>query len=269
MTEALKISFGTVLGQLSPAGSSAAMTPLDSVLDYLTKGGLMMIPIGLCSLVVLTVVIERLVSLRRSRIIPGLLLSDVKQKLQNNDEGRSSALSYCSDDASPLARIIATGIRRLGEPIELLEKHIQDTGERVVQELRKSTRLLSVIAAISPLLGLLGTIFGMIAAFQTVAVSGEALGKTELLAQGIYQALITTAAGLLVAIPALLAYHWICAKVEKLVLEMDKIAVDFIEECAIPHQTQPVQTDSTQSPPADGNGRTYSSSATRGVETTA
>jgi biopolymer transport protein ExbB len=91
-------------------------------------------------------------------------------------------------------------------------------------------RVLSVIAAISPLMGLTGTIFGMIKAFQTVATSGDALGKTELLATGIYEAMITTAAGLLVAIPALILYHVISARVDRLVAELDETCIEFIDD---------------------------------------
>jgi len=98
-----------------------------------------------------------------------------------------------------------------------------------VLKLRKYLRVLAVIASIAPLMGLLGTIFGMIQAFQTVAASGSALGRTEMLAMGIYQAMITTAAGLLVAIPVLIAYHWIVAKIERLVMEIDQMTVEFIE----------------------------------------
>ena len=86
-------------------------------------------------------------------------------------------------------------------------------------------------------MGLLGTIFGMIKAFQTVATSGEALGKTELLAEGIYQAMITTAAGLLVAIPVIIAYHLLCAKIDRLVEEMDRITLEFVEQYAYAPQT--------------------------------
>ena len=95
-------------------------------------------------------------------------------------------------------------------------------------------RALSIIAAITPLLGLLGTIFGMIRAFQTVAMSGEALGKAELLAEGIYEAMVTTAAGLLVAIPAMICYHWLSARIERLASELDRAAVDFVATYAEP-----------------------------------
>ena len=129
-----------------------------------------------------------------------------------------------------MANVFEAGIKKLKAPVEVLEKHIQDAGQREVLKLRKNVRALSVIASISPLLGLLGTIFGMIMAFQTVAMSADALGKTELLAEGIYMAMITTAAGLSVAIPVLIMYHWISAKIERLVMEIDQMTVEFIEE---------------------------------------
>lgn len=97
-------------------------------------------------------------------------------------------------------------------------------GDRLDFRLRKFLKLLSVIAGIAPLMGLLGTIFGMIRAFSTVASSAEAMGKTELLAKGIYEAMITTAAGLLVAIPVLIAYHLLSARVDRLMLQMDEAA---------------------------------------------
>lgn len=205
---------------------------VQSVWDFLVKGGPMMVPILVCSLVAVTVVAERLITLSRRRVIPPGFLSGLKDTIKPDAKSRDQALAYCVKDGSHVANIFAVAIKRFGEPVELLEKHIQEAGEREVLKLRKFLRMLMVIGAIAPLMGLLGTIFGMIQAFQTVATSGEALGKTELLAEGIYEAMITTAAGLLLAIPVVIAYHAICAKVEALVAEMDRVTVDFIEEYA-------------------------------------
>lgn len=225
-----------ILGQASAgptAGASGAQAAqIQSVWDFVLKGGPMMIPIGLCSLIALTVIVERLANLRRRNVIPPDFLPGLKALMKNGDEGYSKASEYCEQNGSPLANILAAGIRRLSESVGLLEKHIQEAGQRAVFKLRKYLRTLSVIASICPLLGLLGTIFGMIKAFQTVATSGEALGKTELLAEGIYQAMITTAAGLLVAIPVMIAYHWLSARIDLLVDEMDQMTVEFVEEYA-------------------------------------
>lgn len=219
------------IAQTAVAQAVAGGVKVQSIWDLAIKGGPVMIPIGLCSIVALTVIVERLVSLRKSRVLPGGFFSGLVERMENNGSGdREKALEYCRSNASPVANMLAAGIKHLAGPVDVIEKRVQEAGEREVFKLRKYARLLSVIASIAPLLGLLGTTFGMITAFQTVAASGEALGKTELLAKGIYQAMITTAAGLMVAIPVLIAYHWISAKVDALVAEMDRRAVDFIEE---------------------------------------
>lgn len=221
------VMLGQVAGDGAAADSSAAS--VQSVWDFVTKGGLMMIPIGICSLIALTILVERALSLRRRKVIPAGFLSGVRESLNRGDD-RQKAIEYCKKDASPMAIIVAAGIKKLGRPAELIEKSMQGAGERAVLMLRRYTRALAVIASVSPLLGLLGTIIGMIHAFQTVATSPEALGRAELLARGIYVAMITTAAGLMVAIPALIGYHWVCAKIEGLVSEMDHVAMEFLDE---------------------------------------
>ncbi len=223
----------TVLAQESGAGADAAALKVQSIWDFIVKGGPMMIPIGLCSLLALAVIVERLLSLRRSKVIPPDFITGLQPIMENNGDGYKRALEYCRGNASPIANIFAAGIRSLGASVELVEKHIEQAGEREVFNLRRFLRMLSVIASITPLMGLLGTIFGMIIAFQTVAASGEALGRTELLAKGIYQAMITTAAGLMVAIPVLIGYHWISGKIERLVGEMDGMTVEFVENHAL------------------------------------
>lgn|GEM_PF-205080 len=222
-----------VLGQATaePAVDPSSVE-VQSVWDFVVKGGPMMIPIIGCSLIALAVFVERVISLRRANVIPPDFLPGLRNALKDDDPSRSKARKYCRDDASPVANILLAGIKKLGRSLELVERHIQQAGEREVIKLRKYLRLFIVIAAIAPLMGLLGTILGMIKAFQTVAVSGDALGKTELLATGIYEAMITTAAGLLLAIPVLVAYHWISARVEHLVIEMDQMSVDFIDRYA-------------------------------------
>lgn len=206
---------------------------VQSIWDFVVKGGPVMVPIGVCSLVAVTVIIERLLSLRRGRIFPPDFIPALTVLLEGGGaDRRVRALDYCQKHGTTIAAIFGAGIKKLGESVELVERHIQETGQREILKLRKYLRTLSVIAAIAPLLGLLGTILGMIKAFETVAASGEALGRTELLAKGIYEAMITTAGGLIVAIPVVIAYHWFSARVERLVAEIDAMVVEFIEEYA-------------------------------------
>lgn len=213
----------------------ASAVQVQSVWDFVVKGGPMMIPIALASLVALTVIVERLVSLRRAQIIPPDFVPGLRTLIKDHPTDRRRALAYCQKNASPIASILGEGVRRFGEPDERLEKHVEEQGARVVQTLRRNMRILVVIASISPLMGLLGTIFGLINAFQTVAVSGEALGKTEMLAKGIYEAMITTAAGLMVTIPVLIFHHWLSARIDSAVVEMDHITVEFLEGDAKKH----------------------------------
>lgn len=232
-----------VLGQAGGASGNAPHAPssaeIQSVWDLAVKGGPMMIPIGLASFLTVAVIIERLLSLRRRSVIPAGFFDGVRSALDDDLSDGAAAIAYCRKSDSPIGDIFAAAIKRLGEPVELLEKHIQEAGERALFKLRRFLRILSVVAGVAPLMGLLGTIFGMIKAFKTVAASGEALGKAELLATGIYEAMITTAAGLLVAIPALIAYHWISARIEHLVSEMDRMTCEFIEEYAVTGTVQP------------------------------
>lgn len=206
-----------VAGPAPADGVEASTAAVQSVWDFVVKGGPVMIPIGLCSLVAVTVLVERLVALRRPRIVPPSLRDDIASASSLDRLERE-----VERDSSPLARLVAVGLSVRGRPVDEVERRLRESGEREVLGLRKRLRVLSVIAAIAPLLGLLGTIFGMIQAFQTVAVSGEALGKTEMLAEGIYEAMITTAAGLIVAIPVLIFYHWISGVVDKRALDLDE-----------------------------------------------
>ena len=236
------------------AQDAASAVEVESVWAFIVKGGPMMIPIGLCSFVALTVFIERIISLRRSRIVPDGILNELKGVLSGPAKNRDKAIDICRKNGSPMASVLAAGVRKLDRPPEALEKSIGEAGEREAIKLRKNVRVLTVIAQVSPLLGLLGTIFGMIEAFQTVAASADAMGKTEKLAGGIYQAMITTAAGLLVAIPVLIAYHFISAKVDRRVMEMDALSVEFLEDPSLNGGPAP-------KPDARAAGRTASSTA--------
>lgn len=239
-----------VLAQSQPP----APVTVGSVWDFVVKGGIVMIPIGVCSLVAIALAVERTVSLRRTRVIPPQFVRGLRAALGEGDVARG--LEFCRATPCPIAHIAEAGLRKWTEPPERVEKHITQAGQREVHLLRKYLRGLSVIAAVSPLLGLLGTIFGMIKAFQTVAASAEALGRTELLAAGIYEAMITTAAGLIVAIPALMAYHYLAGKIDRLVFEMDAVCLELVERHGRPNPERivaPVVTGgvTSEGPPLD------------------
>lgn len=215
-----------------PAVSPGDALQVGSVFEFLVKGGWAMIPIGACSLVALTIIIERALVLRKRRVIP----RGLEARLREAGSDRSKALAICRSDGSPMARILAEAIKRSDEPQAVIEKHMEEAGGRELVALRRNMRLLSALPQVSTMLGLLGTVFGMIKTFQAVAATSEALGKTEMLAEGIFEAWTCTAAGLLVAVPVLVAYHWLMGRIDALTVEVDRTAAEWLE-----HQsTRPV-----------------------------
>ena len=209
---------------------ASAPPSLGSVFALAVKGGIMMIPIGVCSLLVVAIVVERSAVLRRGRVVPPAFVEGLKTAAEpGGPAAADAARSLCEEADHPASRVIAAGLAKLGHTAEVVEKHIAAAGENEVYAMRTRVRALSVIAALAPLLGLTGTIFGMIRAFATVAESGDNLGRAELLAGGIYEAMITTAAGLLVAMPTIVFYHWLSGRIERLTRELDALAVWFVE----------------------------------------
>lgn len=221
-----------VLAQASPPAAPAAGADLPAsagliatVWDLAWKGGILMIPITICSLVALAIVVERLIMLKRSRVVPPLAIADVRQAL---NQGEEQAIERARSSNSSFGRIVESALRALPAGREASHEAAKQAAVRESMLLRTHLRGLSLIAAISPLLGLLGTIFGMIKAFRTVAQSGEALGRTELLAGGIYEAMVTTAAGLIVAIPAVIMGQVLASKVDSLMLALDTACRDVL-----------------------------------------
>ncbi|MFW6061329.1 MAG: MotA/TolQ/ExbB proton channel family protein, partial [Planctomycetota bacterium] len=136
-------------------------------------------------------------------------------------------LSYCEQNGSPIARIAQAGLRKLHRKPEAVEGAIEDAGANEVSKLRHNLRTLYGIAAIAPMLGLLGTVWGMIEAFQVASTKG--LGKAEYLATGIYEALVTTFAGLLVAIPAVMFYYYFLGRIDGIIHDMNELSYEFVE----------------------------------------
>jgi len=200
----------------------AAPPPPRTLLQVIREGGPLMIPIGLCSFVLLVFTFERTISLRRGRVIPRPFVKRFLQQLRDGQFDRETALELCETNPSPVAEIFAAAIHKWGRPSVEVEQAILDAGERVTNQLRRYLRVLNGVSTISPLLGLLGTVLGMIQAFNAIATT-HAMGKPELLAAGISQALITTAAGLSVAIPALIAYLYFCGRVDRLIMTLDAL----------------------------------------------
>jgi len=217
----------------APVGSDAGSIKIESVWDFVMKGGPTMVAIGLCSLVALTVIVERCIVLRRRAVLSPRFLS----ALQAVASDTPRAVSLCESDPSAVASVLGAVIRNRGRAAEAVEKAVRAAGSRVLIRLRHRMRLLSALPQVATMLGLLGTIFGMIKTFQAVAVSGQSLGKTETLARGIFEAWTNTAAGLLVAIPVLIAYHVLMGRIDATAAELDRVAAEWMESDVRPAMT--------------------------------
>jgi biopolymer transport protein ExbB len=171
--------------------------------------------------------IERLVVLRRGRVIPRPFVERFLQNLEQGNLDPEQALALCEENGSSIALIFAHGIRKWGKSSVEVEQAIIDGGERQVSHLRSHLRVLNAVAQITPLVGLLGTVIGMIQCFNVVATS-QAMGKADQLAGGIGIALLATAAGLVVAIPSLTMYMYLAGRVDALVMDMDLLAQNIV-----------------------------------------
>jgi len=185
-------------------------------------------PFLLASVIALWFAIERLVVLRRGRVIPRPFVERFLQHLEHGKLTPQSALKLCEENGSPVAHVFAHGVRKWGKPSVEVEQAIIDGGERQVAQLRKHLRIINGVATITPLMGLLGTVIGMIFAFNEIA-SSNAMGNASQLAVGIAVALLTTAAGLAIAIPALILYMYLAGRVDSLVMEMDLLAQNVVD----------------------------------------
>jgi len=222
--QALAASNGTTIIPAAPS------TPEEnrSFLQLLLKGGWFIWPIGLASLMGVALVIERLVAVRRWRIIPPGFMAALKRASPDGAEDREAALRYCKEHSSPIARVIAAGLRKLPRGQDAVEKAIEDAGAIEIQKLRRNLRMMYGVSVVAPMMGLLGTVWGMIEAFR-VTSSARGLGRPEMLAKGIYEALVATLAGLLVAIPVLIFYYYFVSKIERIVSEMNEISLAFVD----------------------------------------
>jgi biopolymer transport protein ExbB len=195
------------------------------VLELIKAGGWLMLPILMCSIIALTIIIERFWTLRRSQVLPDALVKALRSAAQGDfslDGSDSRRIMK-----SPLGKIVTVALMQRSNGREVVKQSIEDTGRHVVHEMERYLNMLGTIAAITPLLGLLGTVFGMIEVFTVISVQGS--GDTEMLAGGISTALITTAAGLTVAIPSLLFYRYFRGKIDSLVVSMEQEAIRLVD----------------------------------------
>lgn len=203
---------------------------MDVLIDLIDRGGWVMYPILLCSLTGLGLVLERLWALRRGRVIPRTFLTSINSLLGSRQYDQAAFLSQGDDSAA--ARLVNQALKLAGRRRHLFKDAMEEAGRREAGALTRHLGGLHLVASISPLLGLLGTVSGMIRAFNSIAAQGS--GNPGLLAGGISEALLTTAAGLCVAIPALVMHRVLTSRAESLTGELEDLSSDLLEALAAP-----------------------------------
>lgn len=204
-----------------------------NLLSLVMKGGLLMIPIALLSVVAVYIFIERWLTIRKAAQIEGNFINNIKDHMVSGNI--SAAKDLCQQTDSPIARMIEKGLMRLGKPLKNIDVAIENVGKLEIFKLEKSLATLATISGAAPMIGFLGTVVGMIRAFFNMSKAGHNIDPS-MLAGGIYEALITTAAGLSVGIVAFIGYNILVTMVEKVIYKMEATSVEFIDLLQEPAQ---------------------------------
>jgi biopolymer transport protein ExbB len=193
--------------------------------EIVKAGGIMMGPLILASIMAAAIILERLWTLQSKRVLPAELTEKVWKWVEQRQIQDKHIVALQQN--SPLGKILAAGLANRHRDRDIIRESIEDTGRHVVHELDRFIGALGTIASLSPLMGLLGTVLGMIHTFN--AINTEGIGNPAVLAGGIAEALITTAAGLTIAIPALIGYKYLRGRVQRLVIQMEKEAIKLVQ----------------------------------------
>jgi len=197
-----------------------------SFIDLALAGGPLMVPLVICSLIAIYIFVERLRTVNKANVSQDSFMSKIKELVQKGDINGAKIL--CAQYDSPVARMIEKGVSRIGSPLKNIEASIENVGKIEVFRLEKNLSVLATIAGAAPMIGFLGTVIGMVSAFIAIAQE-EGSVSPKLLADGIYTAMITTVAGLIVGIIAYLGYNFLVTRVSKVVHKMEYSSIEFID----------------------------------------
>lgn len=205
---------------------SASTQKTLSILELLLSGGWLMIPMAILSFITIYIFIERYLTIAKASKIDDKFMPGIRDYVVNGNI--QAAIALCKQNDAPVARMIEKGISRIGKPLKNIEVSIENVGKLEVYKLEKGLPTLATISGVAPMLGFFGTVTGMIQAFFAMANAGNNI-DVSMLAGGIYVAMITTAVGLAVGIPAYFGYNFLMSRVDKVVNKMEAISVEFID----------------------------------------
>ena len=213
---------------LQIASDTTALETADqsiSILDLAMKGGVIMIPLALMWIFAVYIFLERLMTVNKAGKVPNSFMNNVKELVTRGDV--NGAKIVCSQNDTPIARIIEKGILRIGKPIENIEKSMENTGRLELYKMEKNMVILTIIAGVAPMFGFLGTIAGMIQTFFNISITSDITLGT--IAGGIYVKMITSATGLMIRIMAYIGYSYLNAQIDKVVNQMEAASAEFID----------------------------------------
>lgn len=210
----------------SAAAAAAAAESVEkiSLFKLLMEGGALMIPLLLCSIIMVYVFVERLLAIRKASAIDPTLMVRIQQAVETNN--LPAATAACKANPTPMARVLEKGINRIGKPIDYVEKSMENTGRLEIYQLEKNVSILSTIAGIAPIFGFLGTIAGMIILFFNVQHQGFSL---ETIAGGIYTKMVTSAVGLIIGLLSYVGYAYLNAQINKAVNRIESASAEFLD----------------------------------------
>jgi biopolymer transport protein ExbB len=209
----------------APATGAAGEETL-SLFELALKGGPIMIPVALCSVIAVYIIVERYFAIKKSSKDDPNFMNNIRDFISNGNIDAAQAL--CRNTVSPISRMIEKGIARIGKPLGDIEKAIENVGNIEVVKLEKGLSLLATCAGAAPMLGFLGTVTGMIKAFYNMSKAGDQV-ELSLLSGGMYEAMVTTVAGLIVGIVAQVGYNLLSAMVQQVVYKMENSSIEFLD----------------------------------------
>lgn len=220
------IDSSLIKGAAEQVNGNAPIEEKLNLLELTMKGGLIMIPIAILLVIGLYLTIERYSTIKKAAKQDGTFMANVKDMVANDNI--AGAKSLCASNGTPIGRMLEKGISRIGKPMKNIEVAIENVGKLEIYRLEKGMATLATISGAAPMIGFLGTVTGMIRAFFKMANAGNNIDITQL-SGGIYEAMVTTVAGLVVGIIAYIAHNLLSAMIEKVVHRMEAAAVEFID----------------------------------------
>lgn len=197
-----------------------------SVVDITLKGGFMLIPIVICLIAAGYLFVERLLAVNKASTDPTAFINKIKELVVKGDI--LGAKKLCSQNDSPIARMLEKGVSRIGTPLRNIETAIENIGKIEIFKLEKNLSVLATLSGLAPMLGFLGTVVGMVQGFKAISRT-EGSVSPELLSSGVYMALVTTIAGLIVGMIAYVSYNYLVTRVQKVIHKMEYTAIDFMD----------------------------------------